>query len=139
MTAKEYLSRAYWLDKKINSKLNQIKYLEDLATKCTSIITDTPQKSNSSDSKIDNAVAKIVDLQSEINADIDKLIDAKREIAETINAVENDEYQAILEKRYLCFMKWEDIALEMKYSIHHLYKLHNRALNKISRILKEDS
>ena len=36
MKAKEYLSQAFRLDNRINSKIDQIASLNDLATKCTS-------------------------------------------------------------------------------------------------------
>ena len=38
MTAKEYLSQAYRLDKRIDSKIEQLKSLNLLATKCTSTL-----------------------------------------------------------------------------------------------------
>ena len=42
MTAKEYLSQAYKIDNDINSKLEQVTSLRDLATKATSTISDMP-------------------------------------------------------------------------------------------------
>ena len=36
MKAKEYLTQAFRLDNRINSKIDQIASLNDLATKCTS-------------------------------------------------------------------------------------------------------
>ena len=40
MNAKEYLNQAYWLDRRINSKLEQLSSLRDMATKTTSIMSD---------------------------------------------------------------------------------------------------
>ena len=42
MTAKEYLSQAYRLDQRIDSKIEQVASLNDLATKCTSTMTGMP-------------------------------------------------------------------------------------------------
>ena len=36
MTAKEYLSQAYRIDQRVNSKLRQVDSLRDLATRATS-------------------------------------------------------------------------------------------------------
>ena len=41
-----------------------------------------------------------------------------------------DRYQLLLEKRYLCFMPWEKIAVDMGYSIQHIYRLHDWALRE---------
>nr|DAV87634.1 MAG TPA: Protein of unknown function (DUF1492) [Caudoviricetes sp.] len=127
MTAKEYLSQAYRLDQRIDSKIAQVASLNDLATKCTATLTGMPRNPNRGGSTMADAVCKIVDLQEEINRDIDRLVDLKREIVAVIKAVENPEYQVMLEKRYLSFQTWEQIAVDMNYSIQHIYRLREKA------------
>ncbi len=131
MTAKEYLSQAYRLDQRINSKIEQVASLNELATKCTSTLTGMPRNPNRASSTMADAVAKIIDLQSEINRDIDRLVDLKREIVTVIKAIKNPEYQTLLEKRYLCFLTWEKIAVDMGYDLRWLYRIHKRALDEI--------
>lgn len=63
-----------------------------------------------------------------MHADIDQLVDLKRDIVAIIKAVENPEYQTLLELRYLCFKTWEQIAVDMGYELRYLHKLHHRAL-----------
>lgn len=139
MTAKEYLSQAKYLDMRINSKIQQVQSLNDLATSATSVLTGMPRNPSPSTSRMADAVVKIVDLQEEINRDINNLVDLKREIMQFIKAISDVEYQTILEKRYLCFFTWEQIAVDMRYSIHHLYKMHNTALDICDSILKHDT
>ena len=129
MTAKEYLSQAYRLDQRINSKLEQVASLNELATKCTSTLTGMPRNPNHGTSTMADAVAKIVDLQAEINCDIDHLVDLKRDMVRAIKAVDNTEYQTLLELRYLCFKTWEQIAVDMGYNVRHIYRLHDEAVN----------
>ena len=131
MTAKEYLGQAYRLDQRINSKIEQVASLNELATKCTSSLTGMPRNPNRASSTMADAVAKIIDLQAEINRDIDRLVDLKREIVSVIKSIDNLEYQTLLEKRYLCFLNWEQIAVDMGYDLRYLHKLHNRALLKV--------
>lgn len=139
MNIKEYLGQAYRLDQRINSKLEQVASLNELATKCTSTLTGMPRNPNRGTSTMADAVGKIIDLQAEINRDIDALVDLKRDIVTLLKRVDNAEYQTILEKRYLCFMTWEQIAVDLSYSIHHLYKLHNSALEICERIWQRDT
>ena len=80
--------------------------------------------------QIEEAVVKIMDLQNEINRDIDELVDLKREITRRVKSIPNAEYQLLLEKRYLCFMPWEKITVDMGYSIQHIYRLHDWALRE---------
>ena len=131
MTAKEFLSQARYLDMRINSKLEQIDSLNDLATKCTSTITGMPHNPSSSTSLMADAVCKIVDLQELIKNDVSKLVDLKHKIMVVIDAIENDEYKTLLEKRYLCFQTFEQISVDLNYSIEYTFRLHKKALEKV--------
>ena len=132
MTVKEYLGQAYRLDQRINSKLEQVASLNDLATKCTSTLTGMPRNPGHSISCMSDAVSKIVDLQAEINRDIDALVDLKRDIVALIKSVDNPEDQTLLELRYLCFKTWEQIAVDMSYNVRHVYRLHDEAVNSLA-------
>ena len=132
MTVKEYLGQAYRLDQRINSKLEQLESLNGLATKCTSTLTGMPKNPSRSTSMMADAVAKIVDLQAEINRDIDRLVDLKCDMVRVIKNVDHAEYQTLLELRYLCFKTWEQIAVDMNYSIDNVYRIHRKALCAVS-------
>lgn len=131
MTAQEYLGQAYRLDQRINSKLDQVAKLNELAMKCTYNLTGLPRNPNQGTSAMSDVIAKIVDLQAEINRDIDALVDLKRDMVRAIKAVDNTEYQTLLELRYLCFKTWEQIAVDMRYRVRNVHILHNKALNKV--------
>ena len=135
MTVKEYLSQAKFLDQRINSKIQQVAALNDLATKATSTLTGMPRNPNHATSTMEEAITKIIDLQAEINQDIDTLVDLKRDLSATIKAVGNTEYQTVLEKRYLCFLSWEQIAVEMGLRVRRVYDIHSAALEKVEKIL----
>ena len=130
MKTKTYLSQARYLDMRIKSKLQQVDSLNELATTCTSVLTGMPRNPSDSTSRMADAVCKIVDLQNDINRDIDKLVDLKKEIMGVIKAVVNPEHQTLLEKRYLCFLSWEKIAVDMGYDLRYTHKLHIRALEE---------
>lgn len=117
MTIKEYLSQAYRIDQRINSKLEQVRNLRELAEKATSTLSDIPCSGNGNKQKIESVVVKIIDLEHEIDEEIDRLVDLKQEIVSLIKQVKNPEYQTLLELRYLCFRTWEQIAVEMSYDL----------------------
>ena len=131
MTIKEYLSQAYRIDQRINSKLEQVQSLRELAVKATSTLSDTYSSGNSNKQKMEGVIVKIIDLEIEIDEEIDKLIDLKQEIVSLIKQVKNPEYQTLLELRYLCFRTWEQIAVEMSYDLSWVHRLHKKALGKI--------
>ena len=131
MNAKDYLLQARYLDERITSKTQQIASLNDLATRCTSTFSDMPRNPNHGDSRLEDCIIKIIDLEDSLKKDIEKLVDLKREIMGVIKAVPNVEYQTLLEKRYLCFITWEQIAVDMNYSMQHIHRMHSSALKEI--------
>lgn len=132
MKAKEYLSQAYRIDQRINSKLEQIVSLRELATKATSTLSDTPPSGARNVHSMEGVIVKMIDLEEEINRDIDTLVDLKRDIMAVIKKINNPEQQTLLELRYLCFKTWEQIAVEMGYSLQHIFRIHDKALKDIS-------
>ena len=134
MTTKEFLNQAYRIDQRINSKLEQIISLHELATKATSTLSYVPVSGTKSQSRMEDVITKIVDLETEINKDIEKLVEIKKNIVSTIKKIQNPELQTLLELRYICFRTWEQIALEMGYSIQNAYKLHDKAIKILKRV-----
>ena len=131
MTPKEYLNQAYWLDRRIDSKLEQLSALRDTATKTTAVMEGELVSHTRNVHSLQDVIAKIVDMQEEINSDIDALVDLKRDIMRTIKAVDSPEHQTLLELRYLCFKRWEEISVMMNYNLRYLYQLHDDALKKV--------
>ena len=133
MTAKEYLLQAYLLEERIDSKLEQVEALRSLATKSTAIIRSHPGSGGGNDSFMEDVIIKIVDMEREITAEMERMVDLKKEIAETICRVGELELQTLLEMRYLCYRDW--LAGAMYYSKASVHRLHQKALEKVERIL----
>lgn len=136
MTAKEYLSQARTLDMRIKSKIQQIESLNELATSCTIAYSDMPKSPNHGGSKMERAVLKIIEVEESLKHDIEELVELKREIMAAIRSVADVELQTLLEKRYLCFLSWEKIAVEMHYSIQHTYRMHDQALSAVASTMR---
>ena len=131
MTAKQYLKQARYLDERINTKITQVSSLHDLATKATSTLSDMPGSPTRNTHRMEDIIIKILMLENEINADIDHLVDLKDEILSVIKAVDDEECRLLLEKRYLNFEQWEDIAAEMCTGVKNIYRLHDKALKML--------
>ena len=131
MTAKQYLKQARYLDERINTKIAQVSSLHNLATKATSTLSDMPGSPTRNTHRMEDIIIKILMLENEINADIDHLVDLKDEILSVIKAVDDEECRLLLEKRYLNFEQWEDIAAEMCTGVKNIYRLHDKALKML--------
>ncbi len=130
MNAKEYLSQAFRLDQKINSKLEQVSKLRNLSMKASGLRLAERISGTKEHSLMESALVKMIDLEYEINADIDRLVDLKREMATLIERVNDPSQRLLLEMRYLCGNTWEDIAQKMGYDLRWVYRLHGKALQE---------
>ena len=135
MNAKEYLSQAVWLDRMIDSKLEQLEMLKSLAMKVTSSFTkEKISGGNIEKSKMESTMVKVIDLEHEINVDIDRLVDLKKDIQDTINKMNDINQQLLLELRYLSGKGWDEIAASMGYDPRTVYRIHGKALKEFERM-----
>ena len=138
MGAKKYLQQASRLDALINAKCDQIDRLSDMATKITTSLSPVAGSSKaSSQDKLGDTVARIVDLQKEVQQGIDQLIAVKKDITQKIDALQNNEYRLVLTMRYLNLMTWEQIAVEMERSYQWVHIIHGRALINFEKMQKD--
>lgn len=134
--AKAYLQRVKLYDTSIESKLREIEHLKEMTTKITATLKqDAAFGSGGSQDKIGDAIAKIVDLQNEINRAVDEFVDLKRNVESMIGQIQNADHAAILRKRYFEYKTWETIACEMHYSYRNVCYIHGRALQEMSAII----
>lgn len=136
MTSKEYLNQAHQIEKRIMTKAEQIEVLRAVVTKVTTTLSKAKVQASPPPSKMEGTIAKMIDLEEELKTDMDELIATKAEVMRTVHMVREPELQLLLEKRYLCHEKWDDIAADMGLSVQHVFRLHGEALKKVEDILK---
>ncbi len=135
MNAKVFLSQARKVELQVESKLQQLEALKSLATRVTVSYDSTPVTHTKNTSALPDAVIRIMEAEEELNRKIDDLVAVKLEIADVIDRVEDVTLRLLLEKRYLGFMKMEDVAGELGYTKRWLWVLHGRALRVVQGIL----
>lgn len=127
----KYLSRYRWLNKEIDRKLVEKNRFVALACRVSPVVSMEP-KGGGSIYKQSDIVAKIVDLEIEINDDIDELLVLKKEIEQVISSVDNPPERLLLKYRYIDGLRWEKIAVNMGYSYRQTLRQHSRILEKMS-------
>ena len=133
MKAKEYLRQAWNIDQRIKDKMDQLKRLKELATNVTSTISDMPRSASPNPCKMEDAVLRIAAMESEIDADIERLVNLKIEIIQTIWRVEDANWRTLLEMRYIQFKSWEEIAVTMNVGIRWVHMRHVKALDFLDK------
>lgn len=137
MTATEYLGQAYRLDQRINSKLQQVESLRSLTRKVTASYDGETVFHTRNVTSLEDTIFRLMEAEEELNRQIDELVVLKMDISRMINRVRNESLRLILEKRYLCFLQWDQIAAEMHYSRRWVLKRHARAVEVVDKLMAE--
>lgn len=129
MKAKEYLQQLKRLDTLINQKIQELGELRAMSTVgSVDYSKERVQSSPSQDAPFVRVIHKIIELEEEINAEIDKFIDKKHLIINQIQELHNADEINVLYDRYVEFKTFEKIAVDLNYTIRNIYFIHGRAL-----------
>jgi hypothetical protein len=130
MTIKEYLNQARMLDKRIDSKLEQVERLRALAERTTTDLSSQP-KGTSGTNRTEYCVQKIWELEREINADIDKLIDLKRDIQDVLTSLPEQQCRVMCAYYVDLAESWSDAAEKSGYSYKHARRIRDAAKERL--------
>lgn len=137
MTAKEYLNQAYRLDQNITSKLQQVESLRSLTQRVTVAYGGEVVSRTRSTTSLQDSILRLMEAEEELNREIDRLVDLKIEIANVISKVHNESYRLILEKRYLCFLPWDQIASDLHIGRRWVMIQHDRAVGVVDKLISK--
>ena len=128
LDTKQYLSQIERLDRVIQNKLTEIYQLKTMA--CNIVVSTENERVQTSGDKerMASTVAKIVDIEKEIDSLIDVQIERKNTIIRQIEGIEDNDMYHILFNRYVKRANFNEIAKEMSYSERHILTLHGQAL-----------
>lgn len=126
---KEYLLGYQRINQRVNCLLLEQQRWRELATRVSPNLSGMPRGGGGGGTQ--GAISKIVDLETEINVEIDKLVEKRKKIESVICAVEDSTLRTLLEYRYINGKKWEEIALMMGYDYRWALRLHGRALSAV--------
>jgi DNA-directed RNA polymerase specialized sigma24 family protein len=114
----------------------RIRIIEAKAEKLRSAIEYSPPSlsgtgGGSSADRMPDTISKIVEYEQRAAELRTLYVEKYIEIDKTIRNVTNTMQREVLERRYLLYQKWQQIADEMNYSIQNIYILHRKGLQKI--------
>ena len=108
--AQIYLEQVEKIDSIIKNKLIEQQQWKDLALGITANVSGERVQSSGTKSKMAEAVEKCVDMEAEIDSLIDKFIDTKKEVTQTIEQLYSPIEYNVLHMRYIQYKSLQDIA-----------------------------
>lgn len=123
---KEYLwgyRRAQRKKQRLEEQLQELR----LNKMCPSVVQDgMPHGSGGGD--LSGYAAKVDELEEEIKEAANECIEQLKAIRDKIEQLQDENEKDVLNYRYICGMKWEEIAVKMGYTYRNITKIHGKAL-----------
>lgn len=137
-SVKAFLRTAYDAQQKIEADKALLEQAREQAESAQGIRYDKINVSSGGyeTPALERAALNIVQLESDLAADIERWTAAVRAVRDVISAVGDTCLRAVLEHRYLRMMSWEQIAVDIGYSWRHLHRLHGKALAEARKVLQ---
>lgn len=136
MKAKEYLLQIRKIDRLIENKISELEHWKSVATGTTTFSDGDRVQSSGNKYKMEDAVLKCIEINNEINADIDRLVETRKDVISTIEQLKLDEYD-VLYKIYVQNKKYQDVADSYAVSYSNITTIRGRALKNLQAILDE--
>lgn len=127
---KRKLKGAWYAQRALKSELDQLQELRSLAQKVTPSYSQTPGGSGSGKA-LENAVAKIVEQEKIVASCCDELCVQLDEVRALISPLPYGPMRIVMQRRYLNYKKWGQVAADLGYTWQYVHELHSKALKKI--------
>ncbi len=136
MKAQEFLQQLKKLDKIIENKLVEKGQWQNIATRTTVQLGKEKVQASANPQTMESAVVRFVDIETEIDVYIDKLIDVKQDVISVIEQLNAREYD-LLHKLYVQFYTMQEVVELYGNSMSWAKGIHRSGLRKVQKILDE--
>ena len=131
---KNYLSQAYYIDKRVITLQDELTMLESKLERCTASYTSI--RGGGSQPTFEYNLDKVMKYREMLNHEIDNLIEHKRSIKQTIAKLDNDKERLILYKKYINFQTFESIADDLDITPRQVYKIYKKSLENLQEFIE---
>ncbi len=137
LTARQYLSQLEVLNEIINQDLERLSEMKESAI-LTGGIDYSKERVQTSPvgDKLCSDVSRYIAFNEQINAEIDRFVDAKEQIIKEIRGLHDKNFIQVLFKIYVQFKTVKVASQEMKKSYSYTVELHKKALAEFEETYK---
>ena len=131
MNAKQWLSRARFIDREIALLQKTKEETRDNLTK----ITQSYESDGAQMTKDPHKFDRLVEIENMIDQKVDELIDTKKEITAIIFKLDDRNQKLVLISYYLRMMTLEKIAVEMNYSFRQIVNIRRHGIMEVQKLI----
>lgn len=131
MTSKEFLQQVFNLHIRIEKLQRRIDVLNSHLQGSCSAIKIGSSSTRVIGSAFEDMMVEVVELKNQKEELEKQYVKARGIVTSAIEKIGNETYEHLLKDRYLLFLSWKDIALELGYQMSFTYEIHGKALQMI--------
>ena len=129
MTAKEYLQQAYRLNELIDSDVQELERLRELAGKVGgSNFGERVQTSRNAEPSFVKYLGDIIEMEEKLQKELYELVVLKKQMLSALEKMNNRDERLLLTYRYMDNVSWEEIAGNLSVSMRTVHRIHSSAL-----------
>ena len=134
---KEQLKGAMYAQRTLEGELDKLQELRNLAQKVTPAYSQSPGGGSGNAQKLENSIAKIIEQEKIVAECCNELCAQLAEVRALVALLPMGPMRLVMQRRYLNYQKWEQIAAELHYSWQNVHRLHSKALDYILHEVNE--
>lgn len=128
---KEKLKGAMYAQRALEGELDKLQELRSIAQKVTPAYSQSPGGGSGNAQKLENSIAKIIEQEKIVAECCNELCAQLAEVRALVALLPMGPMRLVMQRRYLNYQKWEQIAAELHYSWQNVHRLHSKALDYI--------
>lgn len=134
-----YLEQVEKIDAIVEGKLIEQRQWKELALNITANMEgERVQSSSATTSKMEDAVIQCLMVEEQISEEVKRLIARKQDVVRTIESLYNPTEYRILHMRYIRYIPFDDIAVQMDKDYSWVTTTHGRAVRHVQDILDKE-
>ncbi len=128
---KQKLKSAWYKHQLKKAEIERLEELRADGMRITPAYSQSPGGGSGNAQKLENSVAKIIEQEKLIVECCNELCAQLAEVRALVALLPMGPMRLVMQRRYLNYQKWEQIAAELHYSLQNVYRLHSKALDYI--------
>lgn len=137
--ARRFLREPQEAVRELAIRMEQLRRWRELSSHFTSILGTVRVQSQRQDSRLESCACEVADLEEEIERTRERIHTLRRKQESVLARVGDARLSELLRLYYQCSFTWAETAEHMGYSERQIMRLHRLALERVQKILQEDS
>lgn len=137
--ARRFLREPQEAVRELAIRMEQLRRWRELSSHFTSILGTVRVQSQRQDSRLESCACELADLEEEIERTRERIHTLRRKQESVLARVGDARLSELLRLYYQCSFTWAETAEHMGYSERQIMRLHRLALERVQKILQEDS